>query len=84
MQERYSVVDRIEGVAYKGKFYIHLNLWKQQISKLEKEGFVVKILNPTNRPGEYSCIIYWNLPTKAGIAMEMQQLSLINVVNQDT
>lgn len=84
MQERYSVLDRMESVAYQGKFYIHLNLWKQQISKLEKEGFVVTVLNPTTRPGEYACIIYWNLPTKAGIAMEMQHLSLVNVVKQAT
>lgn len=75
MQGRLSILDRLEPHAMFGLTSTKLKLWNKQIERLEKDGFEVTVIAPTNRAGEYYCLIDWRNPT-AQPAYEMLAISI--------
>lgn len=83
MQEKLSILNRLEIYAEAGETSAPLKLWKSQISKLEEKGFVVEKIAKTHRLGEFYCNISWAKPTiSGGAANEMLKLS-INSLNDN-
>ena len=81
MQEKLSVLNRLEIFAEAGETSAPLKLWKSQIKKLQAEGFTVEIITKTQRFGEFYCNISWAKPTISdGSANELLKLS-INSLN---
>ncbi len=62
MLDRLTIEKRLEIFARNAKLFAPLKLWKNQVLKLQKEGCDVDVIFPTNRKGEYYCIVYWEEP----------------------
>ena len=56
-------------------FCSSFKLWKPTISKLERGGFLVEIIAPSQREGEYYCNIDWKNP-RGSAARDMLRLSI--------
>lgn len=74
MQSKPSILERLEGFAEYGLTYAKLRLWNKQKEQLENDGFEVSVLAPTDRKGEYFCLVDWRYPT-AQVAYEMLAIS---------
>ncbi len=75
MLERLTIQDRLEMFAEAGETSAPLKLWKPTISKLERGGFLVEIIAPSQREGEYYCNIDWKNP-RGSAARDMLRLSI--------
>ena len=63
MMEKMSIMERIEVFADAGETSAPLKLWKNQIARLEKGGFTVEKIAPTEREGEFYCDVDWKNPS---------------------
>ena len=75
MLDGLTIEERLEIFAEKGQTSAYLKLWKNQIFKLQKEGFDVDVIFPTSRRGEYYCCVYWEEPHGPG-ASALRELTL--------
>ena len=64
MQEKITIMDRLEIFAGAGLTEAKLKLWTNQQKRLERDGFDVTVIAPTARKGEHYCKIDWKQPTE--------------------
>lgn len=72
------IKDGIEVFARDGKMQGPiLRLYGDQIEPLTKEGFTVRVLRRTGKPGQFFCIPNWSKPTVPNsLASQMHQLTI--------
>ena len=63
MLEQSGLEQRLDTIAVSGKTHGVLRLWKNQISRLEKDGCKVTVISSTNRGAESLCDVDWSYPT---------------------
>lgn len=83
MMEKPTILERLEYFAVEGETSAPLKLWKSQIQRLNKEGFIVYVLTETNRKGEYFCEISWKNPLLSGGDAEKLLMFTINTLNKN-
>lgn len=57
--DKYSIDERLEHAAKKGKMEKNLRIWKSTMKRLRKNGLIVTEKNSTNRIGEFYCNVSW-------------------------
>lgn len=83
MMEKITIIERLEFVAAHGETSTALRLWKSQMKKLENEGFLITVIQETERKGEYYCDISWKNPTtNKGDSQKLLQYT-INCLNNN-
>ena len=76
MQEKLGLMGWIEIYAEHGETNALLRVWQSQMSKLEKEGFIVTTIARTSKEFKFYCKIDWSKPTvPKGEAARMLELS---------
>ena len=82
MQEKFTIMDRLEIFAESGLTEATLKLWNNQKERLERDGFDVMVITPTDRKGENYCKIDWKHPTAQPpyglLAMSINTMRSIN------
>ena len=82
MLGRITIMDRLEIFAESGLTEAMLKLWNNQKERLERDGFDVTVLAPTDRKGEHYCKIDWKQPT-AQVAYGLLAISIATMKKID-